>query len=52
MLGLGIYLIVGFVMISFLMILVGEYISNRVSPRSKFGKWWRTYICDDDPDDR
>jgi len=52
MLGLGIYLIVGFVMISFLMILVGEYISNRVSPQSKFGKWWRTYICDDDPDDR
>ena len=52
MLGLGIYLIVGFVMISFLMILVGEYISNRVSPQSKFGKWWRTYICDEDPDDR
>ena len=52
MLGLGIYLIVVFVMISFLMILVGEYISNRVSPQTKFGKWWRTYICDDDPDDR
>jgi hypothetical protein len=52
MLGLGIYLICGFVMISFLMILVGEYISNRISPQSKFGKWWRTYICDEDPDDR
>lgn len=52
MLGLGIYLICGFVMISFLMILVGEFIVNRVSPQSKFGKWWRTYICDKDPDDR
>jgi len=52
MLGFLLYLFMTCVGITFTMFILGEYISNRVSPQSKFGKWWRTYICDKDPDDR
>jgi len=52
MLGLGIYLICGFVLITFLMLLIGEFINNVISPESRFGKFWRTYICDRDPEDK
>lgn len=52
MIGFFLYMVIMIPTICMIMFGVGEYIVGSISPESKFVKFWRTYICDRDPDDR
>jgi len=52
MIGLFLYMFIMIPTICIIIFWLGEYIVSKVSPESRFSKFWRTYICDVDPDDR
>ena len=49
--GLFVYIILMTGVITHALFLLGDFLVGKF-PNSKFSKIWRTYICDEDPDDR
>lgn len=52
MIGFFLYIIIMIPTIGMMLFGVGEFIVARLSPKSWFVKWWRTYIVSEDPDDK
>jgi hypothetical protein len=50
MFGIVLYMFLIIPTIGMILFGVGEYIVSKISPKSWFSKFWRTYICDEDPD--
>jgi hypothetical protein len=52
MIGFFLYIVIMIPTICIIMFWLGEYIVSKISPMSKFARFWRAYICDIDPDER
>ena len=50
MIGIVLYMFLIIPTIGMMLFGIGEYIVSKISPQSKFSKFWRTYISDEDPD--